>query len=96
MFVWFCKIFAFCVFVFCLFHLYNYFIFCYHKLVCLWPFDWLTLGYVVKVAVVAPYGELVGDGDGIEARVVLSRKSVFESVSLRASLELGSSSSRTN
>ena len=56
----------------------------------LWPFDWLTLGHVVKVAEVAPSGERGGDGEGIKARMALSQK-----VSLRPSFEFGSSSSRT-
>ena len=37
-------------------------------LVGLWPFDWLTLDHVVKVAEVVPPGERGGDGDGIKAR----------------------------
>ena len=56
----------------------------------LWPFDWLTLGHVVKVAEVAPSGERGGDGEGKKARVALS-----SGVSLRASFEFGSSSSTT-
>ena len=56
------------------FILYNDFLSCYHKL---WPFDWLTLGYVVKVAEVAPSGERGGDGEGIKARVALSREISF-------------------
>ena len=44
----------------------------------LWPFDWLTLGHVMKVAKVAPSGDRGGDGERIKARVAPSRKVSFE------------------
>ena len=57
----------------------------------LWQFDWLTLGHVVKVAEVAPSGERGGHGEGIKSAGGAEPRG-----SLRASLELGSSSWRTN
>ena len=51
---------------------YNYSVSYYNRLVSLWPFAWLILGHVVKVAEVAPFGERGGDGESIKARGALS------------------------